>query len=296
MIFHLSSFILLHSSFISPPMIFCTGSAPNFTAVVFVVGFFFCALYGIASRQKVIGRDQMQATSTRFEPSSDLPFSASSTTFSLNSTIMTTSPETVVKYRIVGATNTVLPFDKMFDLFSDPSSGIHHFFNTILRDHFSRYSKAYFFECPAVSASTLQRDFEFVLVSSNAFERMRADSMAFREHLTGDNGTNDIISFLNIRRDATLVVPRFDYSSSSSADKHADDSSGYGHLASFTMTAPHDQANRLWQRVFAELKLKLRQNDRERVWLSTSGLGVPWLHIRLDSVPKYYNWRPYKET
>jgi hypothetical protein len=249
----------------------------------------------------------MQAINTRFQPKASrvLHFSASSTTLSLNSTIMTTSPETVLKYRILDATNKVLPFEKMFDLFSDPSSGIHHFFNNILREHFSRYSKAYFFECPAVSASTLQRDFEFVLVPSKALETTKADSMAFEEHLTEDNGTNDIVSFLNIGFDATLVVPcsralvssgTNDSPPSSSSDKHADDSSGYGHLASFTMTAPHDQANRLWQRVFTELKLKITQNDRERVWLSTSGLGVPWLHIRLDSVPKYYKWRPYEES
>jgi hypothetical protein len=29
------------------------------------------------------------------------------------------------------------------------------------------------------------------------------------------------------------------------------------------------------------------------MWLSTSGLGVAWLHIRLDSTPKYYQHQPY---
>lgn len=259
------------------------------------IAILFCTLYGVAT---ISLRDQMQAISTRLEPkaNSDLTFSVSSAVFSLSSTIMSTSPEMVVKYRILDATNTVLPFEKMLNLFSDPSSGIHHFFNSILREHFSRNNKAYFFECPAVSASTLQRDFEFVLVPSKALETTRADSWAFREHLTRENGTNDVVSFLNIRRDATLVVPCSRVIISSSSESDADDDSSYGHLATFTMEAPHDQANRLWQRVFAELDLKLRQNDREKVWLSTSGLGVPWLHIRLDSVPKYYNWREYKET
>ena len=27
--------------------------------------------------------------------------------------------------------------------------------------------------------------------------------------------------------------------------------------------------------------------------MSTSGMGVSWLHIRLDFRPKYYNWKPY---
>jgi hypothetical protein len=30
------------------------------------------------------------------------------------------------------------------------------------------------------------------------------------------------------------------------------------------------------------------------VWLSTSGLGVYWLHVRLDTHPKYYQYQPYK--
>lgn len=30
------------------------------------------------------------------------------------------------------------------------------------------------------------------------------------------------------------------------------------------------------------------------IWLSTSGLGVYWLHVRLDTRPKYYNHDEYK--
>lgn len=29
------------------------------------------------------------------------------------------------------------------------------------------------------------------------------------------------------------------------------------------------------------------------IWLNTAGAGVPWLHIRLDSRPKYYRYQPY---
>ena len=31
------------------------------------------------------------------------------------------------------------------------------------------------------------------------------------------------------------------------------------------------------------------------VWTSTSGLGVYWLHVRLDSRPKYYQHQPFKK-
>lgn len=35
-------------------------------------------------------------------------------------------------------------------------------------------------------------------------------------------------------------------------------------------------------------------DDNNVVWFSTSGLGVAWLHFRIDPFPKYYTYRPYK--
>ena len=29
-------------------------------------------------------------------------------------------------------------------------------------------------------------------------------------------------------------------------------------------------------------------------WLSTAGMGVYWLHVRVDSRPKYYRYQGYK--
>ena len=29
-------------------------------------------------------------------------------------------------------------------------------------------------------------------------------------------------------------------------------------------------------------------------WVSTSGLGVSWLHIRIDTRPKYYSYAPFR--
>jgi len=37
-----------------------------------------------------------------------------------------------------------------------------------------------------------------------------------------------------------------------------------------------------------------RQLGAQPVWLNTSGLGIYWLHIRLDSSPKYYTHAPYR--
>jgi hypothetical protein len=34
--------------------------------------------------------------------------------------------------------------------------------------------------------------------------------------------------------------------------------------------------------------------DDRPLWVSTSGLGVSWLHLRFDRRPKYYTHAPYR--
>ena len=61
----------------------------------------------------------------------------------------------------------------------------------------------------------------------------------------------------------------------------------YGHLLAFARTAPDPLWHDLWQRVAEEVLLWWSQ-ERGSLWVSTHGGGVPWLHIRLDPRPKYY--------
>jgi hypothetical protein len=41
---------------------------------------------------------------------------------------------------------------------------------------------------------------------------------------------------------------------------------------------------------------KLKERPTEKIWMSTCGTGVYWLHLRLDSKPKYYTYAPYREA
>ena len=47
----------------------------------------------------------------------------------------------------------------------------------------------------------------------------------------------------------------------------------------------------LWAAVGVAVKEALGEQP---LWVSTSGLGVYWLHVRLDSSPKYFQHTPYK--
>jgi len=63
------------------------------------------------------------------------------------------------------------------------------------------------------------------------------------------------------------------------------------HLAVFLRDAPVAAAVQLWQQVSVAITNAL--NDQP-LWVSTCGLGVYWLHVRLDSFPKYYRYTPYQ--
>ena len=64
-----------------------------------------------------------------------------------------------------------------------------------------------------------------------------------------------------------------------------------GSLASFLKTASSERIEALWKLVGREIASKVSSSP---IWLSTAGLGVSWLHIRLDSRPKYFRYLPYK--
>ncbi|MGD8936776.1 MAG: hypothetical protein PVF07_09870 [Thiogranum sp.] len=141
--------------------------------------------------------------------------------------------------------------------------------------------EAYCFEVPPLTRDTLDRPFECVLVESPALARTAPDPAPFAEHFQHNPGCQAVV-FENLGRDAVLVAPC-----------PRGDPQSYTHLAAFVHRAPLSQVGELW-RVTAEA-LETRLGDVP-VWLSTAGLGVYWLHIRLDSRPKYYRHRPYADA
>merc|ERR1712178_628268 len=70
----------------------------------------------------------------------------------------------------------------------------------------------------------------------------------------------------------------------------------YTHIASFFRQAPPEQQDRQWLTLARALDERLREvGRRTNVWVSTNGLGVSWLHMRLDLTPKYYQYKAYRD-
>ncbi len=139
---------------------------------------------------------------------------------------------------------------------------------------------AFFWETPPVTRTTIDREFEFVLVDSQSLAGVRTDRQAFANHFESAQPGESVIEFANLGGDATLIVPCPN-----------GPVSAYSQISTFARQAPDDQQHQLWSMVGAALE---RQLGAQAVWLNTSGLGIYWLHIRLDSSPKYYTHEPYR--
>jgi len=139
---------------------------------------------------------------------------------------------------------------------------------------------AYFWETPPVTSATINREFEFVLVESQELAGVRTDQRAFANQFASSRAGASVIEFSNLRGDAVLVVPCC-----------RAPLSAYSHIRAFAHQAPNEQQLELWQLVGAAIEQRL---GTQAVWVSTSGLGIYWLHIRLDSAPKYYTYEAYR--
>ncbi len=140
---------------------------------------------------------------------------------------------------------------------------------------------AFFWECRPVSRSDLDNPFEFVLLRARALEGVAADSSAFENHFR-TAGRSSVVVFPNLGRDATLVVP-----------VPIGTEGSYAHLAAFTRSAPDGQHVDFWAAVGRQTESSI---SAAPIWVSTCGLGVYWLHARIDSWPKYYQFSEYRNV
>lgn len=167
-----------------------------------------------------------------------------------------------------------LSVSRVAELWRDKDDAFRWFFVDVLK---SARFRCFRLETPAVTKTSAHNQFEFVLVDSPEID-LAPDPRAFDEHFEGQSG--EILVFENLGRDATMVVPR-----------PCQGIPGYPHIAAFLQHAPVAQQMLLWQSVGRVLH---RLMGDKPIWLNTAGGGVPWLHVRLDSRPKYYVFDEYR--
>ncbi|MBX3058979.1 MAG: hypothetical protein KF770_21135 [Anaerolineae bacterium] len=136
---------------------------------------------------------------------------------------------------------------------------------------------AFRWETPPVTLASVDQEFECVVLDSPGIART-PDVRAFSSYFDTHPG-EDVAVFPNLGNDAVMIVP---------CPIAAD--STYGHFAAFLRNAPEHQQHALWKAIGQAMAERLSD---QTVWLNTAGGGVSWLHVRLDSRPKYYHYSPY---
>ena len=179
------------------------------------------------------------------------------------------------KYRISG-NDSNLSFRQLFELLRSSDDFADWYSETLAAFE----ATALYWELPPLTNSTVEDEAEFVLIDAPLLARLPAEPAPFASQFE-KGPEEDVVVFPNLSGDAVLIAP---------CPRGPIDA--YPHLAAFLRRGEKDQIRKLWQ-VAAETLLD-RLNDTP-VWLSTAGIGVAWLHLRLDSRPKYYCYRPYAE-
>lgn len=148
------------------------------------------------------------------------------------------------------------------------------------REVFLRYQRetpfvALCWESPPLTRDSLSQPFECVVHDAPELD-VGADRRDFAAHFT----TEAVVSFDNLGADARLVVPC-----------PTNEVANYSHLLSFVRTATGSQQHQLLRLMAHET---LERVSDQPLWLNTAGGGVDWLHVRLDSRPKYYRYQSFR--
>lgn len=199
-----------------------------------------------------------------------------------------------IKYKVL-YNGKNMSFKQTMELFVKMDVKFIELLNAVLTVH-----EAVFWECIPVDFNSFGTlDFEFVVLPSKELSHRTVDMKPFREKfenlITSEEQLGAIISFSSLNGDSLLVVP----SPPISVEHFNNNNDRYQmmtHLASYLRESSFDHVCSFLRTVgerFTE-RLTTGVDSGSKLWLSTSGLGVSWLHVRIDTIPKYYNYLPYR--
>lgn len=183
-------------------------------------------------------------------------------------------PERITRYR-VSHEGDPLTYADVIDRWQKDAVFQDYFTSLLVESPYAGFR----WETPSLTTETAHRTFEFVLVNAAGFARRTTDRNTYARYFKDTDEDHGVVSFENLRGDAMLVVP-----------SPRTDQDVYGHLAAFVRGAPRDQVRSLWRVLGRNVAARL---SRRPLWVSTAGGGVAWLHVRIDSRPKYYSYRDY---
>ena len=127
-----------------------------------------------------------------------------------------------------------------------------------------------FWETSAIQPGAQNTYKERMINASSALPMdMTSDTSSFSQHIS----TNRPVAF-NSNSGSRLVIP-------------PDNSRNFAHIGAFYKNARVIDVIDFWKKVASEVRRELARTGGP-LYVSTHGRGVPWLHVRIESSPRYY--------
>ena len=182
--------------------------------------------------------------------------------------------ENAVRFRFKNGKNN-LSFGEVFVLWINNPEFVQFYKAELIKLDF----EAFYWEHPAVKKEFLEKKYECILQRSKPLEHLPINERAFKDHI---HLKEQAVDFMNLGKNARLVVP------TKKSDKEI-----YNHLGKFIRFAEKEQIAEVFKKIGKSMLEEIE--SQKLIWLNTAGLGVIWLHIRMDTVPKYYKTSTYKK-
>ena len=148
-------------------------------------------------------------------------------------------------------------------------------------------------EFPPLMKNDLDRIVEFIIVEDDGLkdevDPKGRYPIGFTEELKKCNNPTERGEGV-AKEEAALVIEGV--RGKSSKERMVIPCKGFAHIAQWARNATDNQIFQVWKKVSTTLKQKL--HDNERIFLSTHGHAIPWLHIRIEDIPLHYLYDPYK--
>jgi uncharacterized C2H2 Zn-finger protein len=147
-----------------------------------------------------------------------------------------------------------------------------------IQNYPSKLKKRFFYET-SFCMSHLQNIYKEKFIENNELEKAAYNPSSFQKYIESSKNKY-VTSFPNLSGDSLLIIP---------IPRKGKD---FTTMKDFIDNASQYHQKIFWKKVAKEIKKRLK--EKEGVYVSTHGLGIPYFHIRLDDNPKYYQTNSFK--
>ena len=142
----------------------------------------------------------------------------------------------------------------------------------------NKIKKSFFWETSPIN-NKMNNEFDEKFIESDILNKMKQNYLSFEDKIKKTNNKN-VLSFYNLSKTSKLVIP------------YPKKGKKFTTLKQFMDNASLKQQKLFWKKVVSSIKSMLKKYDK--VWISTHGTGVPYLHVRIDTYPKYYLTKKFR--